>query len=226
MVSVAVLLTRNPTTLRPLSAFETSYLQYRDTLALKASNTKAFAHDHFFKKGSMLQRKWLQLHQHDTPFSSPQSPSITSNQVDDEFLAAVAQINETVARLDKKDADLKSLDRKLADSLYLVVKDNKDGKWVLPGSFGAIKSGELLHEAAKRTVEENCGTKMETWMVGKIPIGHVAKSEADKTFIMKQLILSGQVELNSKLSEHAWLTKAEMGEQMDKKYFESIQDVI
>ncbi|KAJ3293727.1 hypothetical protein BCR33DRAFT_712597 [Rhizoclosmatium globosum] len=224
--SVAVLLTRNPVTLRPLSAFETAYLQYRDTLALKASNTKQFSHDHFFKKGSILQQKWLALH-NSLAHSSPASPSISSKQVEDEFIAAVAAINETVEKFSAKDADVKSLDRKLADPVFLVVKSKSTGKWSLPGSFQQIKQGELLHEAAKRSIEESCGTKMETWAVGKIPIGHVAKSEKDKTFIMKQLILSGQVDLNpSVVSEHAWLTKEEMKEKLGKEDFEAIQDVI
>ncbi|KAI9336961.1 hypothetical protein BDR26DRAFT_1008678 [Obelidium mucronatum] len=225
-MKVAVLLARNPVTLRRLTPFETAYLQHRDALAL--GSAKGFAHEHFFKRGSLLQTKWLALHAR-LPHSTPAKPALAASAAaaaaEDEFAAALAEIAAAQPLLAARDTDVTSLDRRLPDPLFLVVKSAATGVWELPAA--ARQGKDLLHEAAKRSIEETCGTKMETWMVGKIPVGHIVKSDKDKTFIMKHLILSGQVVLNPKLvSDHAWLTKSEMAERLDKEYFESIQDIL
>ncbi|KAJ3249654.1 54S ribosomal protein L17 mitochondrial [Chytriomyces hyalinus] len=223
---VQVLVQRNPVTLKPLSAFDKAYLQYRDALLLKTPGvTKPFQADNFFKRGSLLQTKWLALHA-DIPHSSPSSPSPSSSSADDELAGVMQTIEATDAVMAERNADLKSLDRRLSDPVFLTIKSKNLNAWSLPGLMAPLPESELLHEAAKRGLEETCGQNMELWNVGQVPIGHIS-NEKEKTFIMKQLILSGQVELNTKIaSDHAWLTKEEMSTHFDKGYFESIKDLI
>ncbi|KAI8612191.1 hypothetical protein BC830DRAFT_1137787 [Chytriomyces sp. MP71] len=228
MIRVNILLKRNPVTLTPLTPFETAYRQYRDALQLKgaAAAVKQFSHEHFFKKGSILQQRWSQLHSSQIPHSSLSSPMPTSKSVDDELTAAIAEIQEATTRLAQSDPDTTSLDRKLSHPLFLVLKPANSSNWVLPGTPGTIKENELLHEAAMRGIVESCGAQMELWGVGRVPVGHVVEKNV-KTFIMKQVILSGRVVLNSAVaSEHAWLTKEEMEGVMEKEYFEGIRDII
>ncbi|KAJ3030621.1 UNVERIFIED_CONTAM: 54S ribosomal protein L17 mitochondrial [Siphonaria sp. JEL0065] len=221
-LKVAALITRNPTTLRPLLPFERAYVQFRDALALKEA--KPFSPDAFFKKGSIGLTKWAALHS-SLPHSSLEKPALSSKAFLDDLEKDLDNTSSTSESINNNNKTLTSLDRHLPENLFLVVRNTDSNKWELPTTVA--NKDELLHEAVKRGIESTLGAKMELWAVGKIPVGHIAKSDQDKTFIMKQLILSGQVDLNPKLvSEFAWLTKEELTSKLDKEYFESIKDVI
>ncbi|KAJ3355816.1 54S ribosomal protein L17 mitochondrial [Entophlyctis luteolus] len=253
-VRVAVLVARNPVVLRPLSSFERAYLQFRDAAILRdPALTKPFAHTHFFKRGSILQQEWLRMHSSSSdsplPLSDPASPlpvpPLLHASIDQELRTAIDDARKTDSALEERNAALKlhSLDRFLHLPLYLLVDTNTSSssptdksrpRWRLPGTPATIADGEFLHQAsnafcaAERGLRETCGDRMELFAVGQVPVGHVvAQDGQQKTFVMKQVILSGQVHLNpSVASEFAWLTKEEMGAMLEPEYYESIKDIL
>ncbi|KAG9247251.1 putative 54S ribosomal protein L17, mitochondrial [Calycina marina] len=71
--------------------------------------------------------------------------------------------------------DLKSLERKLDETLYLCVERNDENgaHWFFPA--GPLEGRENLHQAAERVLVQTAGVNMNTWIVGHAPIGHHEK---------------------------------------------------
>jgi len=120
--------------------------------------------------------------------------------------------------------DVKSLDRLGERNLYLVLK-NKDSHWRLPQ--GVATEGEALHSAARNQLISQCGEDIDTWLVGRQPVGF--HEDKDKIFFFKAHIFAGQVSLPSDASDFAWLTKQEIGERIstsDEAYWSSVKDML
>ncbi|ORZ31700.1 hypothetical protein BCR44DRAFT_34849 [Catenaria anguillulae PL171] len=122
--------------------------------------------------------------------------------------------------------DVKSLERKLDEPLYLVVKNK--GKWELP--TGAVEGEEALHEAAQRNVVDSLGKNMELWMVGRVPIGlsKVAAQDNVKTFIHKAHILAGQAKpVDGKgVQDFAWVSKSELPTYLAKETLSDVANLL
>ncbi|RFU23963.1 hypothetical protein B7463_g12372, partial [Scytalidium lignicola] len=118
--------------------------------------------------------------------------------------------------------DVRRLDRKLAETLYLVVQREKGG-WGFP--TGDLIGRENLHQAAERILVQSAGVNMNTWIVGHAPIGHhfikpyvnpdtkAIERVGDKIFFMKGRIMAGQADLKGNLfglADFKWLTKREL----------------
>ncbi|KAH6574619.1 hypothetical protein BASA60_005407 [Batrachochytrium salamandrivorans] len=183
-------------------------------------------------KGSISEQRWLAAQAEAAALvKSPNNgdkttlPDLVSNIIvqpqDDEL------IKLTVApKLSSADAsgDVKSLDRAMQRSLYLVVKQNTfataastngtaDTQWQLP--TGDLFETETLHEAAPARLSELCGDLMDTWFVGKAPI-----------FYMKAHILSGKITPSDDVIDYAWMTKEELVKQMDPEYYAHVSDML
>ncbi|KAI4107177.1 MAG: hypothetical protein L6R37_001754 [Teloschistes peruensis] len=126
--------------------------------------------------------------------------------------------------------DMKSLDRRLERTLYLVVKEGKErgGRWWFPSDV--LTGKESLHTAAERVIVHAGGVNMNTWVVGNIPQGHFVlnygtqdtkfmtqkvKQEirGEKFFFMKGRIMAGQANLTDNklgLTDFQWLAKDEI----------------
>ncbi|CAO3660532.1 unnamed protein product [Rhizopus stolonifer] len=130
---------------------------------------------------------------------------------------------------DRKD-DKKSLDRALQKTLYLVVKPSSvENVWQFPQ--GPLDTTEYLHEAAERTLKEKCGVDMDTWFVGRQPIGFyketTSKEQAGlKVFFMKARVYAGQVQPNKDVADFAWLTKDELANHFSPEYYKSVKDFL
>lgn len=101
------------------------------------------------------------------------------------------QVQRPMPRVTEADKanDTLSLNRKLDQTLYLVVKD-KDGRWRfpedrlyagenllqvchdLPHSIQRTHTDPTLPKAAERTIIQSAGVNMNTWIVGNHPVGH------------------------------------------------------
>jgi len=131
--------------------------------------------------------------------------------------------------------DVKSLDRRGQRNLYLLLHTLEDGKGVWRFPQGDVEKGQFLHQAAQKDLLAECGDKMDTWIVGKAPIG-VYKSQALSVeaesperivFFFKAHILAGQVTLEGKdIRDFAWLTKQEIKTRVDSHYWNSIEDIL
>lgn len=142
-----------------------------------------------------------------------------------------------VTEADEKN-DVKSLNRLLQRTLYLVVK-NKEGQWMFPQDK---LNKETLKEAAHRILEYSSGVNMNTWIVGNVPIGHHQQNYLEalktssglselglKTFFMKARIMAGQADLKDNqlgLTDFKWLAKDEIHKQVDSDYWKSIKNML
>ncbi|KAK6422169.1 hypothetical protein LTR95_016708, partial [Oleoguttula sp. CCFEE 5521] len=82
-----------------------------------------------------------------------------------------ARIDRPMPRVTEADEknDVKSLNRKLDRSLYLLLR-NKQGRWRFPED--QLHARENLHQAAERIIVQAGGMNMNTWVVGNHPVGH------------------------------------------------------
>ncbi|PYH96974.1 CAF1 family ribonuclease [Aspergillus ellipticus CBS 707.79] len=143
-----------------------------------------------------------------------------------------------VTEADSK-GDLKSLNRALQRTLYLLVQ-SKEGYWKFPSS--PVEVDETLRQAAERTLAQSVGVNMNTWMVGYHPVGHHVynvrnqnklKSETasagDKTFFMKTRIMAGQADLEANvqnLTDFKWLSREEIAKFVRPHYYASIKNML
>lgn len=98
---------------------------------------------------------------------------------------------------DEEEKNVKSLNRHGERNLYLLVKGTSKGKYDWRFPTGAVESGELLHEvrlallailswyltfllqAAQRDLNSECGRELNTWVVGRRPVGFFEYQNAD-----------------------------------------------
>ncbi|EME85234.1 uncharacterized protein MYCFIDRAFT_203293 [Pseudocercospora fijiensis CIRAD86] len=151
-----------------------------------------------------------------------------------------------------RENDIKSLSRKLDRSLYLLVQD-QEGRWRFPQD--RIYGRESMYQAAERILLQAAGINMNTWVVGRHPVGHLVQrfsepqiskilphklvatatkefeqeEHGEKVFFMKARIMAGQADVASSelgVKDFAWLTKEEISEKVHKPYFKAISNML
>ncbi|KAF9116828.1 54S ribosomal protein L17 mitochondrial [Mortierella sp. AM989] len=252
-IVAGVVVSRQPLILRDLSPFEKEYFLYQQSL--ERDSASPFGAEFYFKKGSVAERRWKQQEAERIASLSTSSLSKSSSKSsvegsaagsDDELteedrvaaLEAQIEFNDRITEADRKN-DVKSLERALQRTLYLIVKKPREQHaWQFPQ--GGMRIVENLQEAAGRELQEECGDNMDLWFVGRVPIGHYSyshpdgfKTEADapvkgtKVFFMKAHIFSGQVQLDNKeVIDFAWVTKQEMKDYVSPDYYEAVKDML
>lgn len=112
-----------------------------------------------------------------------------------------------------------STNRRLSNSLLLLIKQNlgNSSNWVLP--LGLRQEGETMRQAAERVLLETCGTNMQTKFLGNAPVGFYKyrypksanrqQSIGMKIFFFKAQLLSGNVS-KEVCSNFQWLSQQEL----------------
>ncbi|KAJ1954463.1 hypothetical protein EC988_002420 [Linderina pennispora] len=229
-VRAGVLLQRDPIVIQQAKGFELASDKYFQWLEYQSA--EAFPRDFFLKKGSSAEKKWMDIEDERAgewlydPENKPKVKSVKKPVVGDEETGPeVSKRIEVHSRETEADAtgDVRSLERKLDRTLYLLVK-NTQGEWVLPA--GAVQGEELLHEAARRNLKEMCGEKMSVWMVGRGPVGH-EESKDGATFFVKGHILAGQAAPSKSLAaDFKWATREEVEGTVAPAYWQSVKDML
>ena len=195
----AVILNRSPILTRTPTSLERAYYAYQSHIQRALHNP--FPHDFYFKPGSLLESKFnLEERKRDRKAFGPgfgaDHPLAPGAGVTAQDLKKFGRDeDETPApRVHESDVggDVKSLNRKGQRNLYLLVQQKTDGApvvWKFPET--AVTGNELLHEvglrrlyfffwllfihffpkSAARDLRELCGEAMDTWIVGRKPIG-------------------------------------------------------
>ncbi|KAA6414044.1 MAG: 50S ribosomal subunit L30 [Lasallia pustulata] len=139
-----------------------------------------------------------------------------------------------------KTGDVKSLNRALQRTLYLLVKGGKGG-WTFP-TTGLVPK-EDLHTAAERIIVQAGGLNMNTWVVGNLPVGHQSidypktivdeekkiEQLGEKTFFMKARIMGGQANLKDNkfgLEDFKWLAKDEIQKEVHPRYWSAVRNML
>ncbi|KAG0342489.1 54S ribosomal protein L17 mitochondrial [Podila horticola] len=245
-VIAGAVLSRQPLILRDLTPFEQEYFTYQKNL--ERDNAAPFGAEFYFKKGSVAERRWKQqeAERSGNAASASSKGKEVSSQLEEELseedrvaaLESKIAFNDRVTEADRKN-DVRSLERALARTLYLIVKKPREQHaWQFPQ--GGVHVCENLQEAAGRELQEECGSNMDLWFVGRVPIGHynyklpnAIKTDSTsaptgaKVFFMKAHIFSGQVKVDNKeIVDFAWVTKQEMKDYVAPEYYEAVKDML
>lgn len=264
-IASSVLLSRIPVVTPTLSQFEEQYYHYQDELSRRLMWT--FPYYTYFKRSSLQEMRYLKsqkwpVSKQDGVFYPRGVPDVRHNrerrakqevdlgyqqEVEESNIASEESTVTNVAmnsRTTKADLenDLKSLERSLDKTLYLVVKD-KENQWKLP-SFqypqDSLSGKSPLHEFAKQNVQDISKNDICTFSVTNKPI-HVLKYKGNalsaaeqspdiKEYITKSHILAGDFVLDSKktssFTDYLWLTNEELPEYLSKEYFQEIRDLL
>ncbi|OWO97317.1 hypothetical protein B2J93_9589 [Marssonina coronariae] len=158
-----------------------------------------------------------------------------------ELGAGEVEVERPLSRFTQSDRvnDVKRLDRQLTRTLYLLVQ-RENGGWGFP--VGDLGRWENLHQAAERIIVEAAGVNMNTWVVGKVPVGHYivppryTQEEApqlarmgEKHFFLKGRIMAGQADLTGNAlgyRDFKWLTKQEVGKHVSARYFSYVKNML
>ncbi|KAF5330526.1 hypothetical protein D9619_005685 [Psilocybe cf. subviscida] len=242
-ISTAIILNRSPILTRAPTAFEEAYYSYQARIRRALHNP--FPHDFYFKQGTLVETRFRleersrEQHAFGEKFVPKEEDVSEEKRAADQ--AAVDQLAQQegegevlMPRTHPADTagDVKSLDRAGERNLYLLLKTSEGGKTVWRFPQGGIEKGQLLHQAAQKDLEAECGDQMDTWVVGKAPIGvHTLPSETPEQenvlFFYKAHIMSGQVHPEGKhIQDFAWLTKEEISTKVEPTYWDSVRDIL
>ncbi|AJT18036.1 AHL_G0044780.mRNA.1.CDS.1 [Saccharomyces cerevisiae] len=247
-IKVGVLLSRIPIIKSELNELEKKYYEYQSELEKRLMWT--FPSYFYFKKGTVAEHKFLSLQKgpiskkngiwfprgipdikhgrerstkQEVKLSDDSTVAFSNNQKEqskDDVNRPVIP-NDRITEADRSN-DMKSLERQLSRTLYLLVKD-KSGTWKFP-NFDLSDESKPLHVHAENELKLLSGDQIYTWSVSATPIG-VLQDERNRTaeFIVKSHILAGKFDLvaskNDAFEDFAWLTKGEISEYVPKDYF-------
>jgi large subunit ribosomal protein L46 len=129
--------------------------------------------------------------------------------------------------------DVRSLERKLAESLFLLVKDSAEAPWRLPAA--ALGDDGFLREACEGVLAAQCGPELYTYVLGNGPAGawdaETAAGGLERTFFMRAIVVdlytSGPVD-PALTHDHTWVTKAELPDHIvgDAAYLDFLQKLL
>jgi large subunit ribosomal protein L46 len=161
-IVAGAVVSRQPLILRDLTPFEKEYFLYQKNL--ERDHAAAFGAEFYFKKGSVAERRWKQQEAERQAAASGASSTSTgakgsksskgsaAEAVQDEVteedrvaaLEAKIQFNDRITDADRKN-DVRSLERALARTLYLIVKKPREQHaWQFPQ--GGVRVCENLQE--------------------------------------------------------------------------------
>ncbi|KAF8874638.1 60S ribosomal protein L17 [Gymnopilus junonius] len=244
-ISTAIILNRAPILTRSPTAFEQAYYSYQARIRRSLHNP--FPYDFYFKPGTLLETRFnLEERKRERLAFGPGflEKEDISEEKRQANIAAVEQLaqqegegEELMPRTHSSDLkeDTKSLDRRGQRNLYLLLHTSQDGKNIWRFPQGGVEKGQFLHQAAQQDLLNECGDKMDTWIVGKAPIGvhkpqpSQAETEGQEqvVFFFKAHILAGQVApAGNSIQDFAWLTKQEIRTRVDEPYWNSIKDIL
>eukprot|EP00898_Chlorokybus_atmophyticus_P001077 jgi/Chlat1/1970/Chrsp158S02281 len=121
---------------------------------------------------------------------------------------------------DDHNKNTKSLNRALAERLYLVVRGSRPpyNQWHFP--FTEHRPAETMRQAAERALRDAVGTSADAYFIGNAPCGHFVHEDGeqahkDMTFFYRAQLLdvwTTKLRLLPHLSEYAWVTREETAE--------------
>ncbi|KAG9096081.1 54S ribosomal protein L17 mitochondrial [Ceratobasidium sp. 370] len=228
-IITSVLLNRSPILTKLPTPFEQAYCDYQARIARALSNP--FPREFYFKKGAIAERQFLteESTREKEAFGQGFGETQLADLAEEDKTGALGQ-TEDVAALPRehesdRTGDVKNLNRKGDRNLYLLVKAAEG--WRLPQ--GPAERGATLHTIALQELHSECGPDMDTWVVGRQPIGvHEPQNPGTGTILFfKAHIFAGQAKPNGKsVKDFAWLTTEEIQERVSPEYWAAIRDML
>lgn len=133
----------------------------------------------------------------------------------------------------ENEMNLKSLDRRLDDTLMLLCSQNIDKKDVFALPHAKWNEGESLRQTAERIVKENLGAELKVSFYGNAPCGvykykykTAGQSAAVgvKTFFYRASYKTGQV--SEKSAKFEWVNEEEFKGKVRPSYYQSVSQFL
>ena len=130
--------------------------------------------------------------------------------------------------------DTKSLDRKLEQSLILLVEQTIGNKKIKLLPQGLRNEGETLRDTAERVIRERCGDGLAVQVYGNAPVGFYKykypgeqrkSAVGAKVFFFRAAVQDQKAE-NKIPSDYEWLTKTEIAKSLPEGYLKSVQSFV
>ncbi|KDN50537.1 hypothetical protein RSAG8_01035, partial [Rhizoctonia solani AG-8 WAC10335] len=227
-IIASVLLNRSPILTTLPTPFEQAYHDYQARIARAISNP--FPREFYFKKGAIAERQFFieESQREKEAFGGDFGQSLLKD-LEEDKTGSMSQTEDVVALPREQESDrtgdVKNLNRKGDRSMFPIV-NGTDG-WRLPQ--GPAKQGVALHTAALEELHSECGPDMDTWVVGRYPIGvhQPPKPGSSTTLFFKAHIFAGQAKPNgTSIKNFAWLTTEEIKEKVAPEYWASISEML
>ncbi|CAE6450691.1 unnamed protein product [Rhizoctonia solani] len=227
-IIASVLLNRSPILTTLPTPFEQAYHDYQARIARAISNP--FPREFYFKKGAIAERQFfVEESQREKEAFGDGFGESQLRDLEEDKTGSMGQSEDVVAlpREHESDrtGDVKNLNRKGDRNLYLLV-NGTDG-WRLPQ--GPTEQGAALHTAALEKLHSECGPDMDTWVVGRYPVGVHQSSKPGSSMVLffKAHIFAGQAKPNgTSVKDFAWLTTEEIKEKVAPEYWASISQML
>lgn len=142
------------------------------------------------------------------------------------------QLSPRTTEADRKN-NLKSTNRKLEETLILLVQQKLGNQKHLLLPQGKRQDGETMRQTAERVLKENCGDDIQVKFYGNAPCGFYKwKYPSDqrdgsvgaKLFIYRSTYTKGGI--NEKKTEFEWLDKEELLGKVNKQYAQSVSQLL
>ncbi|AOW05931.1 39S mitochondrial ribosomal protein L46-domain-containing protein [Yarrowia lipolytica] len=245
-ISGGMILSRIPIVTSEPTPFAKQYYEYMD--GLKRRMMWTFPSFLYFKRGTLAERKYRELNKIPTQArdgvvypegipdvvnhrerTMPQKIAVPTKDNEgsrgakkgtEEGEEDVIKPNSRITEADKQN-DVKSLERKLDRTLYLLAQ-TKNG-WRFPSVV--INEKETIDEAAKRGIHELGGPDMNIWNVSHTPAGFF-KNGDKREFYVKSHIVQGEFKPSRDVQDFAWLTKEEIQAKVDDQYYQQLHPLL
>lgn len=252
-IASTLFISRVPIVTPELTEFEEKYYKYQDELQRRLMWT--FPYFYYFKKLSLAEvsfwknQKWPVSKQPGVyyPKGEPdikhmrerlakqeviiKEESQDKNKIEEEVEEKAIVPNSRRTKADETN-DVKSLERSLDKTLYLIVK--KNNQWKFP-TFGYGEQIAPLEEYATEQIEKANGKSMNLFTVSNKAIHVLKYNKAGKLikegevenreYFIKGHILAGEFGLggNAGYEDFAWLRGDELRDYLEKDYYELVE---
>ncbi|XP_076447782.1 large ribosomal subunit protein mL46-like [Babylonia areolata] len=229
----AVCLQRPPVITAELTPLEQ---QYKDLLAdLELESSILSDHEIRVLEDRVIAEK-KQAEEHEQGEGEVEGSRVTALDLEDTWEAEAKEFTQAarVTEADKTN-NSKSVDRKLDQPLFLLIKQTFGDKshWVFPQ--GPRQDGESMRQAAERVLQTHCGEGAKAQFLGNAPCGYYQYTfpqSADmgtgaKVFFFKAWYKEGEVLPNpTTATDYMWVTMDQLPQFCSRAYLRSIKEFL
>lgn len=142
------------------------------------------------------------------------------------------QLGSRITEADRKN-DIKSTNRKLEETLILLVEQKLGNEKHMLLPQGKRRDGETMRQTAERVLKESCGDEVEVMFYGNAPCGFYkwkypsdqrGESIGAKLFFYRAAYKKGHI--NEKQSKFEWLDKVELQGKLKSQYADSVSQFL
>uniref|UniRef100_A0A182KAK2 Large ribosomal subunit protein mL46 n=1 Tax=Anopheles christyi TaxID=43041 RepID=A0A182KAK2_9DIPT len=135
-----------------------------------------------------------------------------------------------------KTNDIRSLDRKLEETLVLLVEQKLGTKshYLLPQ--GLHKKGESMRQTAERTLKECCGDTLQVTFYGNAPVGFYKYkyppsvrndgAVGAKVFFFRSVLKDSGKNIGTDKVKYQWLSQDELQKQLHQSYYQNVSQFL